>query len=364
MSADRVHTVIIGAGAVGGYTGGHLARAGFDITFVDTWPEHVETIRRDGVRVSGTQGDYTVKVPALHIADVQQLVRRPVDVAIIATKAFDTAWAARMIRDYLAPDGYVVSMQNSINEYRLAEVVGWSRTVGCVLNTIGVSTAGPGHLTRHRTPGGDAHPVFRIGEVHGRTTPRAQKLAAMLRHVDGSMVTNNLWGERWSKLATNAMQMGLLGATGLCNEEIIGGEGTRALIVGAAAESVGVARAHGFDMEPIVYVELDRWIAASHGDAASIEAVDKALFAYLARQTESGRRGHGSLGRDVLNGRRSEIEFINGMIAAKGEELGVPVPIHRGLTEIVKRIDAGVLKPHPDNIAALVAAAQDQRRKK
>ena len=117
-------------------------------------------------------------------------------------------------------------------------------------------------------------------------------------------------------------------------------------------------------MEPIVYVELDRWIAASHGDAASIEAVDKALFAYLARQTESGRRGHGSLGRDVLNGRRSEIEFINGMIAAKGEELGVPVPIHRGLTEIVKRIDAGVLKPHPDNIAALVAAAQDQRRKK
>ena len=119
-----MHTVIIGSGAVGGYTGGHLARAGFDITFVDTWPEHVETIRRDGVRVSGTQGDYTVKVPALHIADVQQLVRRPVDVAIIATKAFDTAWAARMIRDYLAPDGYVVSMQNSINEYRLAEVVG------------------------------------------------------------------------------------------------------------------------------------------------------------------------------------------------------------------------------------------------
>ncbi|MCX7136570.1 MAG: 2-dehydropantoate 2-reductase [Proteobacteria bacterium] len=358
---DQPHTVIIGAGAVGGYTGAHLARAGFDITFVDAWPEHVEQIRGKGVRVSGTQGDYTLPVKALHIAEVQQLVKTPVDIAIIATKSFDTAWFARMIRDYLAPEGFVVSMQNSINEYKIADIVGWDRTVGCVLNTIGVSTVGPGHLTRHRTPGGDEHPVFRIGEVHGRVTPRAQRLAAMLKHVDGSMVTTNLWGERWSKLATNAMQMGILGATGLCNEEIIGDAPTRKLIIGAAAESVQVARAHGFDMEPIVYVELDCWLRAAQGDEASVQTVEAALFKYLARQTESGRKGHGSLGRDILGGRRSEIDAVNGMIADKADELGIAAPIHRGLTTIVRRIERGELTPAKSNILGLIAGATERR---
>ena len=230
-----------------------------------------------------------------------------------------------------------------------------------MLNTIGVSTVGPGHLTRHRTPGGDEHPVFRIGEVHGRVTPRAQRLAAMLKHVDGSMVTTNLWGERWSKLATNAMQMGILGATGLCNEEIIGDAPTRKLIIGAAAESVQVARAHGFDMEPIVYVGLDCWLRAAQGDEASVQTVEAALFKYLARQTESGRKGHGSLGRDILGGRRSEIDAVNGMIADKADELGIAAPIHRGLTTIVRRIERGELTPAKSNILGLIAGATERR---
>ncbi len=87
----------VGAGALGGYVGGHLTRAGQDVTFIDPWPEHVEQMRSAGVHVSGTQGDYRVPVNALHIADVQRLIRKPVDIAIIATKSFDTTWAARLI---------------------------------------------------------------------------------------------------------------------------------------------------------------------------------------------------------------------------------------------------------------------------
>ncbi len=354
MNTKKPHIAIIGAGAVGGYVGGHLARAGFDITFVDPWPEHVEQMRSTGVHISGTQGDYLVPVNALHIAEVQRLIRKPVDIAIIATKSFDTTWAVRLIRDYFAPNGFVVSMQNSINEPQIAAIVGWGRTVGCVLNTIGVSTVGPGHLTRHRTPGGDKHAVFSVGEVHCRVTERVEQLAAILKHVDGATVTTNLWGERWSKLATNAMQMGILGATGLSNEEVIGNEPTRALLIGAAAEAVAVARAHGFDMEPIISVPLDHWVGAAGGEAASLKLVESALLAYLDRQTESGRRGHGSLGRDILAGRRSEIDFVNGMIADKGDELGVPVPIHRGLTTIVRRIERGELSPAKSHVLDLM----------
>lgn len=349
------HIAIVGAGAVGGYVGAHLARAGENVTLIDPWTEHIETIRKNGVHVSGTQGDHTVQVHALHVSDVQSLIRAPVDIAIVATKSFDTEWVVRLIADYLSPSGFVVSMQNSINEERVARVVGWGRTLGCVLNTIGVSTVGPGHLTRHRQPGGGDSAVFRIGEVHGRITDRAHKLASALEAVDRATVTTKLWGERFSKLTTNAMQMGILGATGLNNEQVIGWEVSRKLLIRAAAEAIAVGRAQGFDMEPIIKVPVSTWIEAATGDKRSLAAVEEALLGYLARQTESGRRGHGSLGRDVLAGRRSEIDFMNGLIAAKGEEAGVAVPVNRGLTSIVKRIERRELAPARENILELAA---------
>lgn len=126
------HIVIIGAGAVGGYVGGHLTRAGEDVSLVDPWPQHVEVMREHGLSLSGTQGEHTVRVNALHVTDVQRLCRKPIDIAVICTKSYDTAWATAMARQYLAPAGYVVSMQNSINEEEIAGVVGWGKTVGCM----------------------------------------------------------------------------------------------------------------------------------------------------------------------------------------------------------------------------------------
>src|SRR5687767_9358638 len=145
MPEGQKHIAIIGVGAVGGYIGGSLARAGEDVTFIGQWPQHIEQIKTHGVHISGTQGDYTVKVNALHICEVQRLIMKPVDIAFICTKSFDTAWAATLVNQYLSPTGYAVSMQNGINEYQLAAVVGWGRTLGCILNTIGVSSVAPGH---------------------------------------------------------------------------------------------------------------------------------------------------------------------------------------------------------------------------
>ena len=109
------HIVFIGAGAVGGYVGAHLARAGEDVALVDAWPEHIEAIKRDGMHLGGSQGEHVVKVKAMHMSDVQSFVRKPVDIAIICTKSYDTEWAAMMIKQYLTPQGYIVSMQNGIN---------------------------------------------------------------------------------------------------------------------------------------------------------------------------------------------------------------------------------------------------------
>ena len=121
---------IVGAGAVGGYAGAHMVQAGEDVTFIDPWPAHVEHMRQHGLRVTHAmkEPEFTVPVRALHVTDAQQLAKeKPIDVAFVCMKSYDTAWATMLIRQYLAPDGYVVSLQNCMNEETIAGIVGWGR---------------------------------------------------------------------------------------------------------------------------------------------------------------------------------------------------------------------------------------------
>jgi len=345
------HIAIIGAGAVGGYVGGHLTRAGEEVTLIDAWPDHVEAMRCDGLVLSGTQGEHTVKVNALHIADVQTLMRNPVDIAIVCTKSYDTEWAATMIRPYLAPDGYGVSMQNGINEERLASVLGWGRTVGCIVSTISVNCFQAGHIKRYQQPGGDKHKVFRVGEIHGRVTKRASELARILGAVDSADATTNLWGERWTKLTANTITHGLLGATGFDNRVVyVERDKMHRIAVKLAAEAIEVGRAHGFQLGTVLGIQPDDWLSAAKGEPAGVQRIDAGLRAWMDTLIEPSRS---SVGRDVERGRRSEIDFTNGLVADKGDEIGVPAPTHRAVTELVRRIDRGQLVPAPSTVESI-----------
>src|SRR3974377_395753 len=139
---------IVGAGPVGGYTGAHMVQAGADVTFIDPWPEHVEHMRKHGLRVTHAMDvpEFQVGARALHVTDVQSLAKeKPVDIAFVCMKSYDTAWATMMIKQYLAPDGFVVSLQNCMNEETIAGVVGWGNTLGCIASSISVNLPGPGH---------------------------------------------------------------------------------------------------------------------------------------------------------------------------------------------------------------------------
>ncbi len=340
--------VFMGAGGVGGYVGGHLARNGHDITLVDPWPEHIEYIKRNGIQLRGTQGEYSVPVKALHLHEVQSLHKEPVDIAFICTKSYDTEWATKMIAQYLAPHGFIVSLQNSINEERIAGVVGWDNVVGCIASTIGVNAFKAGHVMRTRLPGGKDYTIFRVGEVHGRITPRIRAIADMLGEIDSAKVTTNLWGERWSKLTTNAMGNGVSASTGLSSRGMVEVETARRLSIRLAAEALRVGQALGYDLESIRGQPAPKWIAAAEGDAAALEEVEGAMLAGLKRTTEEGRP---STGQDIVKGRRTEIDFINGLVAAKGHEVGVPAPTHEALTALVKRVERGEVEASPENLA-------------
>ena len=200
MADKRI--VVVGAGAIGGYTGGNLAHNGFDVTLIDPWPEHIETIRKRRLSLEGiTPEESVVAHPkTLHLTEAQHLAKeRPIDIAFISMKSYDTEWATTMIRQYLLPTGYVVSLQNCINEERIAGIVGWGRTVGAIAAILSAELYAPGKIRRTGGKNPPGHEVYRVGEVHGRMTPRIEELGAMIRTVDTCKVTDNLWGERWSK---------------------------------------------------------------------------------------------------------------------------------------------------------------------
>ena len=121
--------LFIGAGAIGSYLGSFLARAGHDVVLVDPWPEQVEMIRSRGIAVTGPHDPFEAKPTALHVHELQRL-GADFDIAFIAMKAYDTAWATWMALPHLKPEGYVVSAQNCWNDPIVAGIVETIVTVG------------------------------------------------------------------------------------------------------------------------------------------------------------------------------------------------------------------------------------------
>jgi len=345
--------VIVGTGAVGGYTGAHMVQAGEDVTFIDAWPEHVDHMKKHGLRVTHAKdvAEFKVPVRALHLTEVQQFSKeKPFDVAFICTKSYDTGWSAQMVQQYLAPNAYVVSLQNCMNEAAIAAVVGWGKTLGCIASSITVNLAGPGHIHRGAGKGGAAHTVYRAGEVHGRITPRAEEVGRLVGYADSAKVTTNLWGERWSKLVANVMQNGLSASTGLSGVAMLQIEPIRRFAVRLGSEAIRVGQAQGYELEEILHLPPETIAKAGEGDEAAMRACDEQRFKDSKRVSAEQRP---SMGQDMMKGRRTEIEYLNGYIVTEGEKVGRVCRANAALTDIVKRVERGELKADPSNITDL-----------
>ena len=344
--------VIVGAGAVGGYIGAHMTRGQHDVTMVDPWPEHVETIRSKGFDISGMtpQEAFTVKMKAMHLCEVQDLAKqKPVDIAIVSVKSYDTVWATQMIAQYLAPDGFVVSAQNCVNEERIAGVVGWDKTVGCMVgNNYAVDLYEPGKIRRTMPKDGKVA-TLEVGEVHGRITPRITELVEMLKSVDHAQTTTNLWGVRWSKLCVNGMRNGVSAATGLGGNERDSHDRIRRVVIKLAGEAVKVGRALGLDLEKVAKIDPDLYVKAADNDPKALAELEALMLA----GTKGGARSdlqRPSMAQDIAKGRRTEIDYMNGYIAAKGAEVGCLAPTHAALTRIVQQVERNQLKARPENL--------------
>ena len=334
---------VLGSGAIGSVVGGMLTNAGIDVTLVDQWPAHVDAMKTHGLRLSGTCGEHAIAVRALQLHELQS-VGEPFDAIFLAVKSYDTEWAAQLAAGYLRePDGVVVDFQNGVNDERVAGVVGRARTLGCVI-VISAGMYEPGHAIRTDT----TSVGFKIGELDGRDTPRAQALAKILSSVAPTHVTTNLWGERWSKLAVNCMGNALAGLSGLGSAEIRLEPGPRRIAIQLGAESVRVGRALGHEIEPLIGIAAQRIVDAAEG--RGLAEVEADLAAEAKRRTG----GRPSLLQDVMKRRRTEIDFLNGYVVAQGRTVGVPTPFNEAIVAAVHAHGVGRLVPDPEHLEPLL----------
>ena len=344
---------VVGTGAVGGYIAAHLAAASHDVVAIDGWPEHVEEMKSAGLRVVGMVPSENVQArfPALHITEVQALSKGPpIDIALIAVKSYDTIWATALIAPYLAPDGYVVSTQNGVNEDRIATVVGWDRTVGCVVgNNFAVDLIDAG-VVKRTMPRDLSIKSLELGEVHGRVTPRLRELAGIMKCVDGCAITSNLWGVRWSKLCVNGMRNALSAVTGMSGNERDAHDRVRRVSIRLGSEAVRVGLALGYELESMVRIPAVKF-ARAPDDPIAMSEIEETLL----RGTTSSARSNDqrpSMGQDIQKGRRTEIDYLNGLIMARGRQVGVPTPTHERIVEFVRQVELGELQPRPENVLA------------
>jgi len=330
--------VIVGAGAIGGTLGHHLARAGHPVTVVDADPEHVRRIDADGlVLVRGAERSTARVARALTPDPDEQALR--VERVLLAVKAQATGPALEWIAPRLADDGFVVSLQNGLNEDAIAHRIGRDRTVGAFVNLF-ADVIGPGEI-RDGGPG-----ALVVGELDGRDSQRVREVVADLQAWGPARATGNVSGYLWSKLGFGAM----LVATALADApmaELI--HRHRPVMHALAAEIYAVAAAEGVTPEPFDAFEPLPY--AGDDDAAKERATD-ALVAWLRTQAKD-RSG---IWRDIAVRRRpTEVPTHYRPVLAAAARHGIPVPGLERLVAQIGELEAGAAMADA-RIAALAGA--------
>ena len=317
---------IAGAGGIGGVVGGMLSKSGYDITLVDQWHEHLEKIKKDGLIVKTRDGEYLSKPKVIHISELQNQ-EIAFDMIFIAVKSYDTEWVSMMMKNYIEKnEGFFVNFQNGVNDERMANIVGAKRSLGCII-TIGAAAYEPGIAIRTD----NNSPAFKIAEQDGSTTIRVKKLVEIMNFVGKTELSNDLWGERWSKLITNCMANALAGLSGYGTAEVRTELYPRKIGIQLGSEVAKVAKALGHNIYSVGGVSPEALIDAA--DGKNVEELENSL-------AESGKRagslGYPSFAQDVKKGRRNEIEFLNGYVSKMGKKVGIQTPFNDKIVEIIK----------------------------
>jgi len=298
-----VEIAVVGTGAMGSVYAGLLAAAGHDVTAVDVDAAHVNAIRERGLRVEGASGDRVVPVAATTSPEEVG----PVDLVVIATKSTAARAAAESAQPLIGKDTAVLTIQNGLGAAdAVAEVVGESRLLVGVAGGFGASLVEPGRAHHHGME------LVRLGERSGPVTPRCERVADAWRRAGFSVKTyDDVNRLLWEKLICNACYAGICALLECTLGEIIENPWAWSIARRCAQEALDVGRARGVELE---IPDCDAYVR------------DYGLAIAGARP---------SMLLDVLAGKPTEVEWINGAVPREGALVGVAAPANELVTALV-----------------------------
>ncbi len=330
---------VLGAGAIGSMVSADLTKAGLDITVIDQWPAQVEAMKANGLHIQMPDEDLRIPVHALHLCDLASS-NLMFDIVFLAVKGNDHRWMTELIKPYLKSDGVLVGTQNGFNDDSIASIIGRERTIGCAMELSGeIFTPG---LVQRNTSRSDTW--FGVGELDGSFTPRVREIESILKIVGKCDVTGNIYGAKWSKLIGNMMTMAPFGLLGLKNFDAMPLPGMFDISVQLGKESRLVGTAMGVRIEPVFGLRADEFWATEND-------VEVTIMKSLMEKV--GSRARTAPIHDHIKGRKSEMEYIPGVVSRKGREFGIPTPFSDAVLEIDRQINTREIKMDPSNLDLL-----------
>lgn len=322
---------MIGSGAMGSFYGGLLANAGYDITLIDPREDHVDLIQRNGLIVEGVRGRHVVRLPAY----TRHTGLPPCDLVIVFTDTNSTRDAARAAKEVLKPDGFALTLQNGIgNVEALQAELGPARVAAGVTMNSGAFPE-PGRAVY--TNAG----LTSLGELDGRVTPRIEAVAAMLNAAGiETKVIDDPMSYIWSKFVHNCATNALAAITGLRAGEIWRTPEVSALQDRLIDEILAVVERKGIRL-----VEAD----------PRKKIKDHCRIRY----------NRPSMMQHVEQGRRTEIDALNGALVREAKALGLAVPYNEAVVALVKGVERGraqLLHEPPRDYKQLEAQAEAEVR--
>lgn len=300
MTHSSLKVAVMGAGAVGCYFGGMLARAGHPVTLIAR-PQHVEAIASGGLRMETTSFDERVRLAASSEPGAVRGAR----LVLFSVKSLDTESAGAQIRPHLAPDALVLCLQNGVDNADRLRAVLPRHAVAAAVVYVATEMAGPGHVRHHGR--GDL-----VIEPSSASAAVAQAFIAAGVPTE---VSGNVRGALWAKLILNCAYNAVSAITQLPYGQSAAGEGIKDVMRDVVAECLAVAQAEGVQVAGDVHAAVDK-LAGSMPSQFS------------------------STAQDLARGKRSEIDYLNGLIVRRGAALGVATPANRVLWALVKLMES------------------------
>lgn len=344
MAWDRTggpRIAFLGTGAQGASIGADFVLAGLDVTFIEQWPEHVMAIREKGITVNLPTRSINAKVPALHLCQVAE-IKEPFDLVFLVMKAYDTKWACQLIEPCLAPDGFIVGLQNGMTHDEIAEVVGRRRTIGAVIE-IASNMFVPGVTNRQND---HDESWFALGALDPARQGRVEEVAKLLRHSGTVEVTDDIVSAKWMKLVVNAAELIPSAIVDLPLADAARAPGMLDVMRSAGYEAMQAALCDGAKIVSIIGMPP---VMSNHPERYVDQIFDEVLKTFSRPDTLTT-----SL-QDWRKGRKAEIDDVNGYVVKTLRRHGQSAPVNERVVEMALEIESGTLQARPENARRLGA---------